>query len=189
MQSHVDPWMGSGNAGAARAHPSLPDPSSSSLGHPHLQLINSPALIVRVFVLLQSRDAESSKPPLLSCSLTLIPGSSQGRDPPLLPGDVRQHLAGAGISARPQTLHIWARFVPSPRDTGAGELERDEDQGYTKGTAGQQPDLDLGNSSWGLAREFQGILFKDRVGMGMGAQPAPCLGSGPTLGSAGFDLS
>lgn len=74
-------------------------------------LINSPALIVRLFVALQSRCAEPQFPsPAGSCSLTLILGSSQGRElpaAPLLPWDVQQHLAGGGISAQPRTLHIW----------------------------------------------------------------------------------
>lgn len=136
-QSHVDPWTGSGNVvelpEPIHPFPILPPPPSAT---DTSQLINSPALIVRVFVLLQSRHAESSKPPLLSCSLTLILSSSQGRDPPLLPGDVRQHLAGAGISAQPKALHIWARFVPSPRDTPAGSAGQGRGSRIHKGNSG-----------------------------------------------------
>lgn len=117
-------------------------------------LINSPALIVPVLVVLQGRDAE---PRALFQLPDLDPGLIPGQELPLLPGTASASPGRAATSGRSRNLrsaHLGAIFWQLRTRTGSAGSgtagpDWDGDQGEAKGTAGQRPDLDLGTAPGG----------------------------------------
>lgn len=185
LQSHEDPWMGSGNVEKELELPEpihpfpIPD-SSSSLGTSSSLLINSPALIVLGNCdryLSCSKSGMQTAPSPLSCQEhlpALDAGLIPGEGAALLPWDVRQHLAGAahlGTICSVTSGHARGNHHGIGGIIRTGMRMQDTQQEQRDGTLV----WDTAPGCWhGTRWEFQGIFH---------------MGMGTCLGSAGFDLS
>lgn len=186
--------------GAARTHPSLPNlsfsPGNRVLSHQHLPahcpaVCPAPKPGCRAPIPLSCRERLPDLDPGLipgqgaagsaSASLGCAATSGRSRNLRAAPdaahlGELRCHLGTRTGEARDRRDHGKpARTGIRIRETQSGQRDSSESLIWETAPGG-----------WHAARwEFQGVISRGRLG----AQPAPCLGSGPTLGTAGFDLS